>query len=46
MGLVIKELNPSQNLTHKIYNVEERKRIFMWGFLKSEREILKKKISK
>ena len=25
MSLVIKELNPSQNLIHKIYNVEERK---------------------
>ena len=25
MGLVVKELSPSKNLTHKIYNVEERK---------------------
>ena len=29
MGLVIKELNPSQNFTYKIYNVEERKRLFV-----------------
>ena len=28
MGLVIKELNPSQNLTQKIYNIKEA-----WGFL-------------
>ena len=29
MGLVIKELNPSQNLTHKNYNNEEGMKLFV-----------------
>ena len=29
ISLVIKELNPYQNLTHTNYNVEERMRLFV-----------------
>ena len=38
MGLVIKEPNPSQNLTHKNYNNEEMMRFFGVGFLSRERK--------